>query len=279
MTQSKAAQRDRQALLAKINAIRTAYAESSSAWQNFLVYGGFGTGKTTLATTCPTPVFIDCFDKGGTKTAALQDLIKKGDIIVENKWEQDSWQRPVAFGEWEREMFKREREGFFEFIGTYYLDSVTSWAGSMMYEILKKGDKSGSRTGQKPQLQDYLTQKMTAVDWIGRMMNYPCHVVVTGHIGTDKDEVTGKIETSLLLANRVASELPNLFDEKYVAVAAKGGKYSLLTQNDGYYQAETRMGGGTFKEHEEPDIRALLKKAGKNYDNRPSFYEEEGSNG
>ena len=64
---------------------RQMYADSASQFSNFLIYGDFGTGKTQILSTCPKPVFIDSFDPGGTKTAALQPLIDKGDVIVDTR--------------------------------------------------------------------------------------------------------------------------------------------------------------------------------------------------
>jgi hypothetical protein len=253
---------------------REAYKESASKYSNFLVYGDFGTGKSQLASTCPTPVFIDSFDPGGTKTAALQPAIEKGDIIVDARWESDSWKDPFAFGQWEREMADREREGFFNHIGTYILDSVTRWSDSLMFDILRRGTGGKTRKGSNPQLQDYLIQQLTAVDWLGVLMGYPCHVLCTGHIGLKQDDVSGKMETGLLLYGKLSEKVPLVFDEKYVARtsnSSSGVKYQLLTKNDGYYKAETRMGGAKFGTFEEPDIKALLRKAGRDGKDKPSL--------
>jgi|TARA_Y100000310_G_scaffold18004_1_gene17779 hypothetical protein len=254
---------------------RKAYQESASQYSNFLIYGDFGTGKTQLISTCPKPIFIDSFDPGGTKTAALQPGIDNGDIIVDNRWEGDSWKDPYAFAEWEKEMQDRQREGLFEHIGTYALDSLTKWSDSLMYEILRRGSGGKTRKGSNPQLQDYLVQQLTAVDWLGVLMGHPCHVVATGHIGLMKDDVSGKMETGLLMYGKLSEKVPLVFDEKYVTrvkSSSSGVSYELLTRNDGYYKAETRMGGGKFEHSETPDIRALLKKAGRPVEDRPYLH-------
>lgn len=259
-------------VLKRAEEVRARYAELTNK-SNILVYGNYGTGKTRLASTCPRPVWIDSFDPGGSTTRALQPLIDAGDIIVENKWERDSWKKPFAFKDWEREMRLREQEGLFQMLGTYQLDSITRWADSMMYEILRLGgDKRGSRQGGTPELQDYMVQQMTAVDWLGVICGYPCNVLVTGHIGLDKDEVTGKIETGLLLSGKLSHKVPMVFDEKWIT-RVDGDKYTLQTRGDGYYKAETRMGGELFTTHEPPDVRELLKKAGRPFADRPSFKE------
>ena len=63
-----------------------------------------------------------------------------------------------------------------------------------------------------------------------------------------------------------------MFDEKYVTrvkSSSSGVAYELLTRNDGYYKAETRMGGGKFESSEAPNIKALLRKAGRSDEDRP----------
>ena len=261
----------------RVQAVRQRYAESTVQWTNILLYGDFGTGKTQTLSTAPRPIFIDSFDPGGTKTAALQPLIEAGDIVVENRWEMDMWKNPKVFGEWEREMDLRRRDNFFDHFGTYALDSITKWAQALMYEILKRGTKGRSRAGERPEMQDYLVQQLTAVDWMGQLMQLPCHVIVTGHIGLMKDEVTGKMETGLMLEGKLSEKVPLVFDEKYVTRATQsssGIAYKLQTRNDGYYKAETRMGGGEFDTFEEPDIRALLMRAGRAWQDRPGLFPE-----
>ncbi|MBT7915201.1 hypothetical protein HN588_14990 [Candidatus Bathyarchaeota archaeon] len=135
------------------------------------------------------------------------------------------------------------------------------------------GDSRGSRKGKKPELQDYGMVQITALDWLGVLMGYNCHTVVTGHIGIDKDEVSGRMETGLLLANRLAGKVPLVFDEKYITKMERED-HRLQTKNDGVWKAETRMGGDQFDMLETPDIKALLRKAGKDDSDKPSLFEE-----
>ena len=268
-------ERSQNVITARALGVRERYAETSSQWCNFLIYGDFGTGKTQTLATAPKPIFIDSFDPGGTKTAALQPLIESGDIIVENKWETDSWKKPFAFREWEKEIEARKKDDFFSHIGTYALDSVTKWADSMMFAILKSGTAGTSRVGKTPEQQDYLAQQFTSVDWLGVLMGLPCHVIVTGHIGLTRDEVTGGMESGLMLAGKNSEKVPLVFDEKYVTrtiTKSSGTTYELLVKNEGRYKAETRIGGIKFNPIEEPNIKALLKKAGKSWEDRPSLF-------
>ena len=91
---------------------------------NLLLLGEMGSGKTFLARTARKPIHIDSFDPGGSK--GLEDLIKKGDIIVDSRYESEKPMEPFAFTEWKAVMTSRVREGYFNHIGTYLLDSSTS---------------------------------------------------------------------------------------------------------------------------------------------------------
>jgi len=251
----KVAERARQA--------REAYQEKGRTGKaNVLVYGDFGTGKTTFISTAPKPIWIHSFDPGGTTTACLQPLIEKGDVIVTD-FSGDSFRDARMFVEWEKEFRSMKSDGVFQFLGTYCIDSLTKWADAMMNQIVKKG---GMKNDGIPQPRDYLIQQMTTVDYLGIICDLPCNFICTGHVGLNKDEVTGKLETGLLLAGQLSNKVPLVFDEKWLTrVEGKSDvRYILQTRNDGYYKAETRMGGGIFEQFEEPNFKALLRKAGRN---------------
>lgn len=239
---------------------------------NVLLYGDFGTGKTTMIGTAPKPIWIHSFDPGGTTTASLQPLIESGDVIVSD-FSGDSYRQPNKFRDWEREYDTMVKEGAFHHVGTFALDSITKWADACMHEIVKKG---GMKNDGIPQQRDYLIQQMVAVDFLEKFCDLPCNVIVTGHIGLDKDEVTGKLETGLLLAGKLSGKVPLVFDEKWLTrTEGKNDlRYVVQTRNDGYYKAETRMGGGTFEQFEEPNFAALLRKAGRENAaaDKPSFF-------
>lgn len=248
----------------RFESVRESYALSGSQYLNILLYGDFGTGKTQALSTAPKPIHIDSFDPGGTKTSALQSLIERGDIIVDNRYERDDWKKPEAYANWRRELRDREREGYFDYIGTYCVDSITRWALSMMYEIMSKGSKIVKpHPGGTPVLQDYLLQQFNGASVLNQLMSLPCHVIVTGHITRSKDEVTGKMETGLMLAGKFSDQTPLAFDEKYVT-RVDSGKHVIQTKHDGYFSAESRIGGSVFKQFEEPNLQKMMRKANAN---------------
>lgn len=253
-------------------AVRESYTDLQTTDKiNILNIGKPGTGKTRLAISAPKPVLIHSFDKGGTKTAALKPFIADGSIIADTIFEQDDWKNPRAFRIWETKFAYLLKIGFFEAIGTYILDSATTFADSMMYALLRTGgDKRGSRTGELPGLSDYHLQQYTMIDYLNVMMSLPCTVLVNGHITFIQDAVTEKIETGILLAGKASDKVPLVFDEKYISRFYAGG-WKIQTKTDGLYHAETRVGELVFKQFEEPDLKKLLSKAGIKHDDKPSL--------
>lgn len=261
--------------------VRKKYQEQSRKDKvNILNMGRAGTGKTRLAITAPKPVHIDCFDKGGTKTQELQSFIDSGDIIVDT-YQQDSWRKPEAYKAWVKRFEERLKMDYFSYLGTYMLDSTTSFNLSMLYDILRiGGDKRGTRVGQMPELQDYNKLQMQMIDWFSIMLNFNCNVIINGHVQLVVLETAGKdgiaaegIETSILLPGKSKDRIPPLFDEQYISRCLKSGNYVLQTQSDGTWHAETRIGGGgVFKQYETQDLKALLKKAGYPYEDKEPLF-------
>lgn len=257
--------------------LRKRYAEGISKYSNILVLGDYGTGKSQLYSTCPKPIKIDSFDPGGTSTEALQPLIDKGDIVV-SRFEDDDWYHPNAYKKWETEFMLWKNNGWFEKLGTYGIDSATNWVIALLCHIMSIGKGVGVKPhpGESPYQSDYLWQQLHAGNILRKhIMPLPCHTLITGHLHITKDEVRGNVHSGLLMWGKIADQLPLLFDEKYIARVSTGGKHQLQTKNDGVFQAETRMGGNKFEKFMAPDIRALLKLAGKAWEDKPRLDEED----
>ncbi len=62
-----------------------------------LITGETNTGKTFLLRTARKPIHIDSFDPGGTK--CLEAYIRKGDIVVDTRFENEDPEDPSAFAE------------------------------------------------------------------------------------------------------------------------------------------------------------------------------------
>lgn len=227
---------------------------------NALICGESGAGKTYLARTCRFPVHIDSFDPGGTQ--GLRDLILSKDIIADVRWEKDDLKKPTAYKEWKKAFEERVASGYFDFFGTYILDSATTWSEAIMSYILDQA----RRPGEAPKWEkDYTPAKLEVRNMIQLMLNLPCDFLLIGHLAADKDEVSGRTTYRFMATGNHRTLIPLLFSEVYVCLAESKGQLTerkVLTEKDSLYLARTRIGARKYQKYEEPNIKGMLKKAG-----------------
>jgi hypothetical protein len=236
---------------------------------NALIYGGLGSGKTAVLRTCRKPLLVHSFDPGGCKT--LKDYIDAGDVIADTRFEVEDPKKPSVFKLWDTEYARLKQMKFFDHIGTFALDSLTTFAQAALNAVMHKA----GRAGGTPQQNDWFPQMCLIENAIKDFLSLPCDIILTGHDAMTKDEVTGKVMKDVMITGKLVRRLPLLFDEIYYASTketSKGSSYSLLTQKTSTYQARTRIGRfGKFEQYEEPDIKKLLKKAGYSTDDKPKL--------
>lgn len=247
---------------------------------NLLLLGESGSGKTSLCSTSRLPIHFDSFDPGGTK--ALMSEVKSGKVIVDSRWESEDPTKAAihkssgapgyvqAYPEWKKEFERRVAMGYFNHIGTYVLDSATTWSMAIMNWVL---DRDGF-LGQAPRFtKDYGPQKIEIQNMIKRMLDLPCDFIMTGHLESDKDEVSGRIKYKFMTTGKAEVIIPLQFDEIWTCLAEQKGmkdvEYRILTAKNGAYPGATRIGKGKFETFEVPDIKALLKKAGRDNSDKP----------
>ena len=254
------------------------YYNSDALQQRFsaLVTGESGSGKTYLASTCRFPVHIDSFDPGGTK--GLRKWIASGDIVADTRWESEDPFKPAVFDEWKKTVEIRFRTGYFNHFGTYFLDSATTWADSIMNAQLGSVDKAGEAPKWN---RDYTPQKIALINYVKKFMTLPCDFILTGHLKT-LEEVLGqtkegsdikKVSYRFMAVGQAMVIIPLQFDELYVMYGeetSSGVKRKLLIDAQGKYVARSRLkGGGKLNSTEDPDIKKLLKKIGLNWEDKP----------
>jgi hypothetical protein len=251
---------------------------------NTLIYGPSGSGKTSLLRTARLPLHVDSFDPGGTKVLVGEAMLNgklypdeyaKGNIILDTSYEVEDPMHPKAAAAWDENFHRRLKMGYFDRIGTYAIDSTTTWLQDIMFEVLKKA----GRTGGIPFQQDWLPQMTIAERAVRQLLTLPCDCILIGHDSASKDEATGKMFVSLLITGKLMKRIPLLFDEVYFATTfetSKGVSYKLLTRNNGLFMARSRLAiSGKIDTHEPADIKALLKKAGLNAEDKPPLLETE----
>ncbi len=259
-------------ILEQIIRVRGHYEDSSKNTSfNAFIYGKGKTGKTTIIGTARKPIWIDSFDPGGSKV--LREAIGRGEVIVDSRYEDESYKKPSACKLWDEEFQKKLKSGLFNHLGTYVIDSGTKWQDAILHTIVARHQKAGKRPDFIPAIQDYLVQQHDVIEGLATCCCLPCDFIVTGHLEYDKDEMTGQMLSSIMTVKKLKEKTPILFDEIYLTIAkpsSSGIKYNIMTVTDGLCIAGTRIGGrGKFKAIEEPDIKGLLKKAGLPFEDKP----------
>lgn len=252
--------------MAEFNKLSAIYDASPMATTfNALIYGEVGTGKTQILSTARPPILIHSFDPGGTKT--IRHLIRSaanptGSIVVDDRFENEDSRTPTAYELWKKEASRLEREGIFSVIGTYVIDSATMWGEAIMNQTMKEQ----KNTTTVPSQREYQLQMTAIKQAVKDLCGLPCDFILTGHVDIKKDEITGRIKSGPMLTGKLQESLPALFDEVWVTSAQGSGEkitYSVLTCNDGYWKARTRLGSnGLLQPKEVPNICAILQKVG-----------------
>lgn len=248
-----------------ISELAKEYREQSSVSAKFnrvLLYGGTGTGKTYSLRTFKLPLFVDSFDPGGS--VCLKDFVKDGKAIVRSEFEVEDWDSPSAFDKWDRGFDAVVRTGVFEQVGTYCLDSATTWAQAALNVVLK----ANGRAGKVPHQNDWYPQMVLIEKSLRNIMNLPCDVVFICHDDAVKDEMTGGLSRLPLLTGKLSKRIPLLFSEMYysqVVRSSKGAEYKWQTVSDSQIAARSRN-AATAKVKVEPmeiaDFRKLADKWG-----------------
>ena len=242
-----------------------------------LIIGEKGAGKTSLISTFPAPILVHSFDPSGS--IVLKDAIKTGRVIVDARYEQDDLYHPTAYLKWEDEFNRLGSGGFFDSLGTYVLDSTTTFANSVIWQIMKKEGRipasMRAQTDDKKQgmrIQDWGTVLNLLIMLSRQLSNLPCHTVMLGHISKEKDEVTQEFVNLIALPGKAQTQVPVNLPELLVLRAKEAaGKIerTLLTQDSGAYRAVSRMAaGGKLLPVEPSDLKAILKKVGYDFEDK-----------
>ena len=238
---------------------------------NALVLGETGSGKTFLLRTARKPVHIDSFDRGGTKCLQKEGSTELLDgIIADVRFESEDRLEPSMFQIWKTEFERRRKMGYFDNMGTYVIDSSTSWTEVIMNRILQKAGIAG----HAPRFtKDYDPQKIEIYNMLALCLDLSCDFILTGHLEPFVDQVDKTVRYRYMVTGKGAIIIPTKFDEIYSMVpkeTSEGVSYRLLTKNTGTYTACSRLAkGGLLDLYEKPDIKGILRKAGMDTSDKP----------
>jgi len=231
---------------------------------NALIYGQKGIGKSTLLTTCPTPVLVHSFDPGGC--SHLTEERESGRLIYDDRFENEDARNPRAWNLWETEFDKMRKDGVFEQIGTYAIDSLTLMQRALYNEVASGKSKRGTNLAEDGVLirkgWGILTNILS--DMIKLCAAQKCHFLLLCHVDRALEEVSGRM--FLNISTNPASKvlLPMMFGEMYYMTfdPTDASKRVLQTIGDNRVIASSRFSRtGKFNQFEPANIKELMKKA------------------
>lgn len=251
--------------------LRTMYKEDTRQdLASILMTGESGKGKTFSLRTAPKPVHVDSFDPRGTKS--IRDGVDDGWLIPDVRFENDDPLNPHAFKLWTKEFEARRVGKYFNSIGTYVLDSASTFTEAVMNKI--QFDRKAPGTVPLWE-KDYHPQKVELRKWISKCMSLPCHFIMTGHLDVQKDKDGNIVARRFLMTGKGAITIPLLFDEIWVLEnknTSRGLEYYTVLQSTGMFLARSRLAGtGRLSATEPTNLREIFKKAGLNYEDKPAI--------
>jgi len=270
-----------------LETLRSMY-RTETAYLRALIIGDKGVGKTHLLKTARRPVLHFCFDPDGEQTLFedgpdgtaqcppwLFPLTSYSKVNVST--EPDGRNGQLAMQLFANDMNALRKSGTFSKMGTVCLDSLTLFGDAVLGKTLVEARQANPKHGKVMEIQDWGTFLNECQFWLKTLLALPTDVIILGHIQEDKDDVTGQIIRNVMLPGSGSQRTPILLSEVYYMLMEKAQgqanmppKRVLLTGQDSYYKASTRLGrDGKFAAREEPDLLALRRKAGLSTEHLP----------
>ena len=218
-----------------------------------LLYGAAGSGKTKLASTWPSPFFIDA-DRGmrsidttgKIKYMRLPGYIPTNAISATN----------ISSFELVMNILKDAKNGTGEFApgksladrDTLVIDGISALVDEFFLKeimLINKKDPTTDKAGfdEYGQLKNQLVQ----LGMLIKDVSDKKYVVVTALIDEEKDALTGAIEGKPLMTGKYRDMIGGVFDEEYYmeSLDAGGGiqKYMMYAARYKWYEAKTRLLG------------------------------------
>lgn len=211
-----------------------------------LLYGDSGAGKTSFAASTPGgPILIADFDG---KVVSAAEFLRATNPEQLKQVTYENYTGGVGL--------KLPAEMFNILMGqvakqnpykTIVLDSLTTFSDESMKYLIKANPgviKRMSTQGvQIPVLQDYQMARIWFKQVIGALLAMPCNVIVTAHIQIEKDEATGQILRTPMMAGKLSKELPIYFGEVWRAYRDDKGEHWAQTQSDSRYTCRSQIPG------------------------------------
>lgn len=247
---------------------------------NIMLYGKFGEGKTTCATTFPKPILFFDIDLRHQTYAGMEGV----DYITYK----DSGKRARAYSDFMKDLRKYQTGSEYK---TVVLDSTTTLLDIMKNDILgMRGSGSAATEGLS------LPQWGSVVERFQRVFDilrgYDTHSIIISHEQMFQDELTGEIRTvTMMVGKKFPQRAPLYFDEIYRCFTdtERGSdetKYLLQTRSDRKYPARSSLNLRDEDGHAVPildeiepqDFNAIMEKVKRAKENPEKFIAEVKSN-
>lgn len=202
---------------------------------NIMIYGKFGEGKTTFATTFPKPILFFDIDLRHQTYAGVEGI----DYITYK----DSGSRASAYNDFMKDLRKYQIDSDYK---TVVIDSTTTLLDLMKNDILGlRGTGAGATEGLS------LPQWGSVVDRFQRvfdiMRGYDTHTITISHEQMFQDDLTGEIVTvAMMVGKKFPQRAPLYFDEIYRCFTDRprgedDTKYLIQTRADRKYPARSSL--------------------------------------
>ena len=212
-----------------------------------ILMGKSGTGKTIFLCDFPTPTYVFDFDR--KISSAINYYV--GDPRL-SKIEVDregilSGPDSITFAYNKLYEFEQlAKSGDFPF-KTIALDSLTTFFDAFMEKIILDNPGANRVDAKVPSLQDYGRATTHFKNFITRLKYLPANIIITAHIKTDKDELTGEILHGTAITPKLQQWLPVVFNEVYRSYTeqpiGKAVEYFAQTQSNHKFECRTEIKG------------------------------------
>lgn len=212
-----------------------------------LLFGDSGVGKTIFATSFPTPIYVADFDQKISSAAQFfKGQARLSEIDYDSYGAEGPNDYPVErFNMKMGQLRDMAKKGDLKY-KTIVVDSLTTFGDEAMRYLMKlsPGVKRMSVNGMNvPSMADYGVARNFFKQFITQLISLPANIIVTAHIEVTKDEATGEIMRTPMLAGKLKGELPIYFEEVWRAYTDKDGKRWAQTASDSKYQARSQIKG------------------------------------
>jgi hypothetical protein len=199
------------------------------------VTGDYGSGKSTFASSFPTPGFVFDFDSGI-------------ETYRESEWFYSSYELSTkGWIRFEQDVIKVEKLVKEKKLKTVVVDATTTLMDVAMERALSLDPRRDPNTQGPMWNVHYQIVKNLISGKLRRIISFDCNVVVLSHVEIKQNQETGAIiSIEPLLTGRLSAEVPGYFGEVYHCTTKREGKqtkYYIQTKTIGLYKARSRISG------------------------------------